>query len=179
MKRRMLIIGTALLGLVGVGAVYAQSLTWSVVHRMVRSNFPEVKQISTDSLAARLSAPDLSPPLLLDVRTEAEFAVSRLRGAVRVDPEAPDLAFLDTLARDAPIVAYCSVGYRSSKLVRTLREKGFTNVSNLEGSIFQWANEGRPVYRDGKRVRQVHPYDRVWGMLLQKELRAYAPAPSN
>ncbi len=172
-------IGVALLGFFAVGVVRAQSLTWTVVDRMVRSHFPEVPQISTDSLAARLTAPGLPTPLLLDVRAEDEFAVSHLRGAVRVDPDAPDLAFLDTLARDVPIVAYCSVGYRSSKLVRMLREKGFTNASNLEGSIFRWANEGRPVYREGDRVRQVHPYDRVWGMLLKKELRAYAPLSSN
>ena len=47
---------------------------------------------------------------------------------------------------------------------------------NLEGSIFRWAGEGRPVYRDGVRVEQVHPYDDRWGALLPRTLWAYAPA---
>jgi hypothetical protein len=48
---------------------------------------------------------------------------------------------------------------------------------NLEGSIFQWANECRPVYRDAAEVQQVHPYDGIWGKLLDKDLRAYTPSP--
>ncbi len=45
-------------------------------------------------------------------------------------------------------------------------------MQNLKGSIFQWANEGRPVVRDGEPVREVHPYDAVWGRLLDRDLRA-------
>ena len=55
------------------------------------------------------------------------------------------------------IVVYCSVGYRSSELAEFLMKTGFTEVYNLEGSIFRWANEGRPVYRAEERVRVVHP----------------------
>jgi hypothetical protein len=29
--------------------------------------------------------------------------------------------------------------------------------------IIRWANEGRPVYRDGRAVAEVHPYDDQWG----------------
>ena len=76
---------------------------------------------------------------------------------------------------DMPIVAYCSVGYRSSELVQKLTERGFTNVKNLDGSIFEWANRGYPVERDGEEVREVHPFDDRWGTLLHEDLRAYAP----
>jgi len=94
---------------------------------------------------------------------------------VRVQPGADRSAFLDTLDRDAPIVAYCSVGYRSSELVQKLRERGFTNIRNLEGSIFEWANGGRSVERDGRGVEEVHPFDEQWGKLLRQELHAYEP----
>ena len=50
-------------------------------------------------------------------------------------------------------------------------KKGYTEVYNLEGSIFAWANEGRPVYRGKERVQVVHPYDKIWGRLLKKSLR--------
>ena len=84
-----------------------------------------------------------------------------------------DLAHLLT-ARDAPIVTYCSVGYRSSAVAERLEEQGYTRVWNLEGSIFEWANQGLPVVRDGEEVSQVHPYNRRWGRLLDKQLRAYS-----
>ena len=74
------------------------------------------------------------------------------------------------------IVTYCSVGYRSAGVAQRLRAAGFTQVYNLEGSLFRWANEGRPLYRGDTLVHQVHPYDRVWGTLLKEELRAYIPS---
>ncbi|MGH7937844.1 MAG: rhodanese-like domain-containing protein, partial [Bryobacteraceae bacterium] len=80
-------------------------------------------------------------------------------------------------AKDATIVTYCSVGYRSAGMARRLHAAGFTRVQNLEGSIFEWANEHRPLVHDGKAATQVHPYDALWGRLLQPEVRA--PLPPN
>ena len=64
------------------------------------------------------------------------------------------------------------MGYRSARIADRLETAGFRDVRNLTGSIFQWANEGRPVVRDGEPVREVHPYDAVWGRLLDRDLRA-------
>lgn len=149
----------------------AQDVSWSAVKHQIRSAFPEVEQLSTDTLAARLARSDGPVPLLLDTRTEAEFEVSHLPGARRLDPDTPDLSPLADLPLDTPIVTYCSVGYRSSAMARRLQEAGFRNVANLEGSIFAWANEGRPVYRGGERVPYVHPYNALWGRLLNEDLR--------
>ena len=66
------------------------------------------------------------------------------------------------------IVVYCSVGYRSSQLAEKLRARSIENVFNLEGSLFQWANEGRSLYRGDERVHEAHPYDEEWGQLLDK-----------
>ena len=74
------------------------------------------------------------------------------------------------VSSDQRIVLYCSVGHRSSELAQFLMKKGYTEVYNLEGSIFAWANEGRPVYRGNERVKVVHPYDRTWGRLLKESL---------
>ena len=153
-----------------------QSIGWSAVEESIRSNYPDVRQLSTDSLAAWLENPSAAQPILLDVRQEKEYRVSHLQDAIQVDPDADDLSFLDGTDKDTPIVAYCSVGYRSSGLSDRLMAAGYTNVWNLEGSIFQWANEGRPVYRDGRPVAAVHPYNRLWGTLLTDSLRAYEPS---
>lgn len=145
-----------------------RSLLWQLLKRQIRTRFPQVKQLSTMELARRIEERSI---VLLDVRTEPEFAVSHLLNARRIDPKTEDFSSLN-LPLDAPIVAYCSVGYRSSRLVDRLQQAGYTQVANLEGSIFQWANEGRPVYRNGEQVQQVHPFDRVWGQLLQPNLRS-------
>jgi rhodanese-related sulfurtransferase len=76
------------------------------------------------------------------------------------------------IAKETPIVTYCAVGYRSAALATKLREAGFTSVRNLEGSIFQWANEHRPLVRDNKAVTIVHPYSSFWGRFLTDDVRA-------
>lgn len=156
----------------------SQEITWQAVQHMIATTYPDVPSISTDSLAQRLATDTWSRPVLLDARSPEEYAVSHLRGARRIDPNAKDYPALDSLARDTAIVVYCSVGYRSAGVTQALRTQGFTNVVNLEGSLFQWANEGRPVYRGGRPVAAVHPYDSRWGRLLVDSLHASAPAPS-
>lgn len=171
----MIRFGVFLLAALAVPATHAQSIGWDAVERMVESAAPGAPALTTDSLAARLRDTTQRRPVLLDARSAEEYAVSHLPGALRVDPEATAFPQLDTLAADAPIVVYCSVGVRSAKVTQRLRRQGFTNAANLRGSIFRWANEGRTVVRDGTPVEAVHPYSRLWGLLLKNDLHAYAP----
>ena len=52
---------------------------------------------------------------------------------------------------------------------------GYRNVHDLEGSIFEWANLGYPVYRGASPATKVHPYDKKWGALLDASCRASVP----
>lgn len=115
-----------------------------------------------------------APLVVLDAREPDEYEVSHLLGAHRVDPDAGDVKgeLPDGTPQDARIVVYCSVGYRSAAVARRLEKAGYEHVFNLEGGIFQWANEGRPVYRDGEPVERVHPYDATWGRLLDARLHS-------
>lgn len=156
-------------------AAGADTQTLEGVRALVRERFPRVRQVSTSELAAWLADPARAAPVLLDVRAATEFEVSHLRGARRVDPRCDAAELASALPPDRTVVVYCSVGYRSSECATRLLDAGFTDVANLDGSIFQWANEGRPVVRDGEVVQAVHPYDRAWGRLLRPELRASSP----
>jgi rhodanese-related sulfurtransferase len=138
----------------------------------VREKFPGVKQLSTTNLAAWLADPSRPQPQLLDVRTPKEYAVSHLAGARQISPDAKAKEVLVTLDRNRPVVVYCSVGYRSSKLAQRLQAAGLVQVMNLEGSIFAWANEGRPLEKDGRPAFKVHPYNKTYGRMLKPELRA-------
>lgn len=132
--------------------------------------FPDVEWVDTETLAEWMSAPPSKTPLLLDVRSQEEFAVSHLRGAVRVEPGQRSFEWL-SVDEGRPIVVYCSVGYRSAAIVDALRASGVTDIRNLRGGIFTWANEGRPLFQDGVSASTVHPYETLWGLLLRDELR--------
>ena len=153
------------------------SAAWRAVEATLAARYPDVRAVSTDALAAELER--RPAPLLLDARTPEEYAVSHLPGARRVDPDADADAlaeFVDTVPRDRPVVVYCSVGVRSAGVAARLAEARFTDVRNLEGSIFRWASEGRPLVRGGAGsetpASRVHPYDAVWGRLLDPARRA-------
>lgn len=160
-------------GMAAVPFCCGQSISWKAITSLVRTTFPDVPQLSTQDLAAWIHA--RKTLVLLDARKPEEFAVSHLAKAQRIDPNASTFEDLQSIDKNTPIVVYCSVGYRSAELATRLKRAGFKQVYNLEGSIFKWANEGRPVFRDQQEVREVHPYDDAWGKLLNKPLRAYQP----
>lgn len=172
-------IPNARLGLLMTGLIIAavallgiRSIDWFLLKKSLKHRFPKVEWISTRELADWLGSKDRPPPLLLDVRTQEEWNVSHLPGARRVDPSAAVEPAAAGIAKTAPIVTYCAVGYRSGDLATRLRAAGFTNVRNLEGSIFEWANEHRPLVHDDQPVKRVHPYNALWGRLLAEDVRA-------
>lgn len=165
-----------LAGALAAACHYAGSVRMAVALIGIRAAFRQVQHLSTAELASWRADPHRTPPLLLDVREPAEFAVSHLAGARNVPWESDWQALLDDTPRTQPIVVYCSIGYRSSVLARKLKRAGFTHVINLEGSIFKWASESRPlVGPDGHAATVVHPYDAKWGQLIAPSLRAPLP----
>jgi len=149
-----------------------RSIDWFLLKQSLRHRFAKVEWITTAQLADWLADQQRPPPVLLDVRTEEEWDVSHLSGARRVDPNSSVEKVAAEISKETPIVTYCAVGYRSGALATKLREAGFTNVRNLEGSIFEWANEHRPLVREDQPVTTVHPYSSLWGRLLVDEARA-------
>jgi rhodanese-related sulfurtransferase len=141
-----------------------RDFAWSVLKQSIRCQFPQVRSVDAETLAAELQQ---HPPVLLDVRSAEEYAVSHLPDAQQIDPATQDFSGLP-YTPDTPIVCYCSVGYRSARLCDRLRAAGYQNVRNLEGSIFEWVNQGYSVYQQGQAVRSVHPYSAQWGLLLDR-----------
>ena len=88
-------------------------LDWFLVKRTLRGKFHDVDWITTQQLAEWLADKERPAPVLLDVRTPEEWNVSHLANARRVDPKATAQETAGNLSKDTPIVAYCSVGYRS------------------------------------------------------------------
>ncbi|MBE9138084.1 rhodanese-like domain-containing protein [Nodosilinea sp. LEGE 07088] len=145
-----------------------RTTAWWAVNRWIEQTFPGLPTLTTQRLADWLSQGQEPLPILLDVRRDYEFAVSHLPQA-HLTPNL-DAALALGIACHQPIVAYCSVGYRSGRLVGQLREAGYTQVYNLSGSAFRWANEGRSLVSDGQPVEAVHPFNPLWGLLLKPGL---------
>ena len=173
-RRFFLLLTSGILALKSILSARAEETAEEGLRHMkqvVRNSFPGVRQLSSADLAAWLADTNRVQPVLLDVRTHPEFMVSHLRGAWQIDPKTPATDTLNTLPLARPVVVYCSVGYRSSEYAARMIKEGFTNVVNLEGSLFQWANEGRPLSSNGQPAALVHPYNATFGKLLKPELR--------
>jgi rhodanese-related sulfurtransferase len=164
-----ILIGAAVVLLAGRGVGFEG------IRRLTARKFPDVQWIDRAELARWREDPGRTQPLVLDARTLPEYQVSHLRDAVRMDAMRPSLHPLRGLAKNVPIVAYGSAGYRGARLAHWLGAQGYSNVRNLGGGIFQWANEGRPLFRDGRPTLEVHPYDSRWGLLLESHYRAAVP----
>ena len=47
---------------------------------------------------------------------------------------------------DAPLILFCSQGYASSLAAQTLRELGFTRVTDMDGGFDAWKEQGLPTF---------------------------------
>jgi len=80
--------------------------------------------------------------LLLDVRTDREFAMGHIRGATQIDFYRDD--FQEELAKldpNVPVHVYCRSGNRSGQAAKMMKSMRFKTVYNLEGGIGAWARE--------------------------------------
>ncbi|VDI01095.1 Hypothetical predicted protein [Mytilus galloprovincialis] len=152
---------------------------------MISKKFSKAANISTNTLSDWMrNEVEAQKLVLLDCRPEEEFVVSRIPGAVRVDYENEAEKILEKIQdeqtdKSARIVCYCAAGYRSSLIVEKLQDhfkklgtKPPWEMYNLEGSIFKWANEGRTMVDvNDKRTPFAHPYNAVFGKILESHLR--------
>jgi rhodanese-related sulfurtransferase len=85
---------------------------------------------------------------LLDVRTPGEYQQARLDGArlIPIDQFAKRLA---EVPKDRPVLVYCAVGSRSAQVVNYLARQGYSEIYNLSGGIYAWAQKGLPVLQGG------------------------------
>jgi len=86
--------------------------------------------------------------LLVDVRTEKEFAESHLRDALNIDVQKDDFISQAKrlLGKKKWVAVYCRSGRRSAHAAELLVKNGY-KVVNLSGGILGWTAEGREVVK--------------------------------
>ncbi len=120
-------------------------------------SFEDVAPISIAEYIALASGPE--PPVLVDVRSPEERAVSMIPGAItREEFEDRQDEFEGRV-----VVAYCTIGYRSGLFAEVLDHYGW-DARNLEGSILAWTHADRDLVRDGEPVRRVHVHGSLWDL---------------
>lgn len=100
----------------------------------------ESEPITPQELLARGDA-----PLVLDVRSDEEFARGHVPGAVNV-PYDQVAARIDELGAPREVVVYCERGPRASKAAAVLSGVGFA-VKHLAGDMSGWREAGLPIER--------------------------------
>jgi rhodanese-related sulfurtransferase len=163
-KRRVLSAGLLLFAIACFGQV--KSAAYRVMlNGLLKHSVPEI--------SVQQVVQDRSDLVFVDAREPREYAVSHIQNAVFSGYDHFDPNLLSQIPKNQRIVVYCSVGYRSEKIVEKLRDAGYSNVSNLYGGIFEWVNQGHPVQNAAGPTNEVHAFDRTWGIWLHKGKKVY------
>ena len=128
------------------------------VYHYIHMNFEDVPELKLSELNDLIQNDQVQ---LLDVRSAEERRVSAISGAISKYEYESGISQL----KNKKVVVYCTIGYRSSKYVQKLREKG-VDAYNLKGSILSWVNSGHSVVNSqNKAVKRVHVYSRFLNYL--------------
>lgn len=112
--------------------------------------------------------------VLLDARQPVEYETSHIKGARFVNYDAFKKKDVDDIPKDAHIVVYCAIGYRSERIGEELQKMGYNNVKNLYGGIFDWKNKDNDVVdTKGMKTDSVHTYSKSWSKWLYKGIKVY------
>lgn len=99
--------------------------------------------------------------VFIDVREPKEIAVSAIPGAITQSQFESNPG----LYQGKPLVAYCTIGYRSSKFAERWRQRGVT-IDNLRGGVLLWAHaRGKMVDARRQPTQQIHVYGASWDLL--------------
>lgn len=108
--------------------------------------------------------------IILDAREYNEFLVSKIPNARWIGYKDFKVQNLIDIDKNCEMVIYCSVGYRSEKIVEKLKKAGYSNVSNLYGSIFEWSNRHYPLIgANGNITDSIHVYSKSWGKYVYNQ----------
>lgn len=99
--------------------------------------------VTTGQVAQQIKDPKTAP-FLLDVRTPGEFAEGHVPGAKNI-PVDEIGARASEVPKDVPVVVYCRSGARVKRANAILRERGWTNLVEMEGSMMAWHAAQLPV----------------------------------
>ena len=86
--------------------------------------------------------------VVLDVRTQKEFAAGHIPGALNLDVNAPDFGEkVSALDKKAVYLVHCAAGMRSARACEKMRGMGFEHLIDLAPGFKVWEKAGKPVQK--------------------------------
>ena len=85
-------------------------------------------------------------PIIIDVRSETEFAEGHIPGAINIPFNQIDNVVNDVNDdKEEPVYIYCASGRRADIAASKLANALYTNIVHVEGDMPGWAEAGLPV----------------------------------
>jgi rhodanese-related sulfurtransferase len=106
------------------------------------SAHPLLEEVDPAALAAELTAAE--PPLLVDVRTDAERSVAAIEPSLHIGLDRFVERAPAEIPRERDVVVYCHVGARSAQAAIWLTANGWPRVRSLAGGIDAWSEQVDP-----------------------------------
>ena len=149
----------------GQDSMTAQTATQDRVEKQIDFNekINRTLSFSAPYITVDKLAQEIDEYVILDSREQEEYEVGHIEGSQCIGYKDFEIDELKGIGKDAKIAVYCSIGYRSEKVTEKLIKAGYANAVNVYGSIFQWVNDGKPIYNSkGDQVKEIHTYNRSW-----------------
>ncbi len=104
----------------------------------------QAKQLNAQDFEKKLK--EANQPILLDVRTQGEFAQGHIHNAQLMDIFSSDFkSRANSLDKSKPVFVYCKAGSRSNSAVDILSDLGFKEIYDLDGGILAWTKSNKPI----------------------------------
>lgn len=105
-----------------------------------------VQVLNVDAFEQKLNA--TPEKIILDVRTDEEYAQGRMKNATQIDYYQRDFKTeVAKLDKTKPVFVYCASGVRSNSAAKILKQQGFTEIYDLKGGLNAWTRSGKPVVK--------------------------------
>lgn len=122
-----------------------------LTRRIKKNNSQYFKKIRTHlhSMIQTISVGDVdinNYDVLIDVRTPEEFSTGHIENALLIDIK--DKAFkkeIEKLDKTKSYLLICRSGGRSGQACEIMQDLGFLDVTNLEGGMLDWIEQGFEV----------------------------------
>lgn len=119
---------------------------------ILKKLFPASRQeraaLGVGEAKRRLDAGDAR---LVDVREPDEWRAGHVAGAIHI-PLGTLASRASALPKDREILVICRTGNRSALAQERLEQAGFTRVTNVEGGVTAWAEQGYPIITGEERT---------------------------
>ena len=131
--KKYILLGVSLLVIVLIAAVV-----------LMPTGSSQINHLDAQTFSKHSTSKDYT---LLDIRTIDEFNAGHIKGAKEIDYYQTQAFsdYLDTLDKSKKYLIYCHTGRRSGLALDIFRQKGFTNVSDLQGGYATWLAAGFPT----------------------------------